>query len=118
MKWEVIFHDDFEKEILDMEREVRVALVSAANLLREFGPGLKRPHADTLKGSKYANMKELRFEVKNTVWRVAYVFDPRRQAILLAAGMKQGRNEKRFYKRLIAVADRRYAEYLDELGKG
>jgi hypothetical protein len=30
-------------------------------LLREFGPALKRPHCDTLKGSRHANMKELRF---------------------------------------------------------
>ena len=96
MKWEVIFHDDFEKEILDMEREVRIALVASANLLKKFGPGLKRPYADTLKDSKYANMKELRFEVNNMVWRVAYVFDPRRRAVLLAAGMKQGRNQRRF----------------------
>ena len=61
MPWEVIFHDDFEKEIMEMGRDVRVALLAAANLLGEFAPGLKRPHADTLKGSKYANMKELRF---------------------------------------------------------
>ena len=59
MKWKVIFHDDFEKEIPEMERDVRIALISAANLLKEFGPGLKRPYADTLKGSKFANMKEL-----------------------------------------------------------
>ena len=117
MKWKVIFHDDFEKEILEMERDVRIALISAANLLKEFGPGLKRPYADTLKGSKFANMKELRFDVNKTVWRVAYAFDPRRQAVLLAAGMKQGRNQKRFYERLIAIADRRYAEHLNQLGK-
>ena len=118
MTWKVIFHEDFEEEVLEMKREVRVALVSSARLLEEFGPDLKRPHADTLKGSKYANMKELRFRVNKAVWRVAYAFDPRRQAILLAAGMKQGRNEQRFYERLIALADRRYADHLDKSGKG
>ena len=55
--------------------------------------------------------------MNRTVWRVAYAFDPRRQAVLLAAGMKQGRNQKRFYERLIAIADRRYTEHLNQLGK-
>ena len=118
MTWKVIFHDDFAREVMEMEKGIRKELIGKIHLLEEFGPELKRPHADTLKGSKYANMKELRFEVKNTVWRVAYAFDPRRQAILLAVGMKQGRNEKRFYERLLTLADRRYADHLYKLGKG
>jgi len=32
------------------------------SLLQEFGPQLGRPRVDTLKGSRYANMKELRFK--------------------------------------------------------
>ncbi len=115
MAWKVIFHDDFAKEIMDMEREVRTELIGRIKLLEEFGPELKRPYADTLKGSKYANMKELRFTVGNTVWRVAYAFDPKRQAVMLAAAMKQGRNQKRFYERLITLAERRYVEHLDNL---
>jgi hypothetical protein len=35
-------------------------------------------------------MKELRFKVAHGVWRVAFAFDPERQAILLVAGNKAG----------------------------
>jgi hypothetical protein len=33
-------------------------------------------------------MKELRFDADNGVWRVAFAFDPNREAILLVAGDK------------------------------
>lgn len=76
---------------------------------------MKRPGADTLAGSKHANMKELRFEAAGGVWRVAYAFDPDRKAILLVAGNKSGVSQKRFYKSLIARADQRFDEHLAAL---
>jgi len=76
---------------------------------------LGRPHADTLAGSAYANMKELRFDADDGVWRVAFAFDPARQAILLMAGDKAGVAQKRFYKALIAKADGPFAEHLETL---
>ena len=65
--------------------------------------------------SLFANMKELRFEAGDGVWRVAFAFDPERTAILLVAGDKSGGSEKRFYKALIAKADMRYQAHLDRL---
>jgi hypothetical protein len=62
-------------------------------------------------------MKELRFTAAGGVWRVAFAFDPVRQAILLVAGDKAGVSEDRFYRRLIATADARYARHLAQLGK-
>jgi hypothetical protein len=81
-----------------------------------MGQKLGRPHVDTLKGSKFANMKELRFRASNGVWRVAFAFDPKRSAILLVAGDKSGTSEARFYKRLIASAEARYKAHLQRLG--
>lgn len=63
--------------------------------LREYGPALGRPEVDTLNGSKHANMKELRFRADGGVWRVAFAFDPERNAILLVAGDKSGTSEKK-----------------------
>lgn len=60
-------------------------------------------------------MKEPRFEWTGEVWRVAFAFDPKRQAILLTAGDKAGADQRRFYKRLIAVADTRYDDHLAAL---
>lgn len=91
-------------------------MLAHAMLLREFGPQLGRPTVDTLKGSKHSNMKELRFDWDRGVWRVAFAFDPKRLAILLAGGDKGGVDQKRFYKRLIATADHRFDEYLSALG--
>ena len=58
-------------------------------------------------------MKELRFEAANGVWRVAFAFDPRRQAVVLVAGDKSGVSPLRFYRSLIARADMRYQAHLD-----
>jgi len=81
--------------------------------LEEHGPALGRPHADTVRGSRFANMKELRTQVGGRPLRTFFVFDPRRTAILLIGGEKTG--ETRFYERMIAIADRLYATYLEEL---
>ncbi len=85
--------------------------MARAGLLGQFGPQLPRPYADTLGGSAYSNMKELRAPVGKQVWRIAYAFDPKRRAILLCAGNKESANQKGFYEHLIAVADRRFAKY-------
>ncbi len=114
MPWKVIFHEDFLGEFKAFEESVQDALLMKIGLLAEYGPQLKRPHADTLAGSKFANMKELRFTVGKEVWRAAYAFDPKRRAIILAAAMKRGRNQKRFYRQLIALAEERYARHLKE----
>lgn len=85
-------------------------------LLHEaFDPEFGRPWADTLKGSRHSNMKELRFKADDGVWRVAYAFDPKRQAVLLVAADKSGGSEKRFYKQLIDKADRRFTQHLKDL---
>lgn len=115
MSWTVLFHEEFDLEFQDFVEGLQDELLAHAKLLQEFGPQLGRPSVDTLKGSKHANMKELRFEWKREVWRVAFAFDPKRQAILLAGGDKGGADEKRFYKKLIATADRRFDAYLASL---
>ncbi len=113
MPWTVINHDAFDAEFEALPYPVRVELLAATGLLETYGPTLSRPHADTLAGSKYSNMKELRFNADNGVWRVAFAFDPARQAVILVAGDKSGVAQKQFYKGLIAKADRRFTDYLN-----
>lgn len=109
--WQVEFHRDFDPEFDALPEEVQDEIRAHAGLLEEFGPRLGRPHADTLKGSRHANMKELRFDAADGVWRVAFAFDPKRKAILLIAGDKSGLSEKRFYRQLIAKADQRFDDH-------
>ena len=115
MRWHVLFHMDFLDEYNEFAPEVQDELAAMAELLSAVGPLLRRPHADTLNGSSFANMKELRFDVNDGVWRLAYAFDPERRAILLVAGNKSGVSSNRFYKALIAKADTRFASHLNEL---
>lgn len=115
MTWTVRFHDAFEGEFDELHEDVQNEILSLMGLLKEFGPRLGRPRVDTLKGSAHANMKELRFDAADGVWRVAFAFDPKRQAILLVAGDKSGGSEKRFYQRLIAKANIRFDEHLKSL---
>ena len=105
MPWTVRFENEFEGEFRDLQVEVQDQLLAAARLLASYGPQLGRPYVDTLKGSKYLNMKELRFDAAGGVWRVAFAFDQRRQGILLVAGDKAGIGQGRFYQQLIAKAD-------------
>jgi len=114
MTWDVLFHEDFEAEFDEFSQEVREELLARAGVLAEFGPSLGRPTVDTLNGSKHDNMKELRFKADDGVWRVAFAFDPKRKAILLAAGDKSGGSEDRFYKRLIKKADDRFDSHLGQ----
>jgi hypothetical protein len=117
MSWDILFHDDFATEFAALAQPLQDELLAHALLLRDFGPGLGRPTVDTLKGSKHPNMKEMRFAWSGEVWRVAFAFDPERQGILLVGGDKGGADQRRFYKRLIAVADSRFDGHLATLKK-
>ncbi len=107
-----IFPRRIRAEFDAFDPEVQDELLAHANLLKEFGPLLKRPAADTLHGSKHDNMKELRFKAADGVLRIAFAFDPEQKAILLVGGDKSGGSEKRFYRQLIKQADARFDRHL------
>lgn len=113
--WTVLFHAEFDAEFHGLDEDLQDELLAHAKLLQAFGPNLGRPTVDTLKGSKHANMKELRFNWHRQAWRVAFAFDPQRRAILLVGGDKGGADQKRFYKQLIGAADRRFDQFLAAL---
>lgn len=94
----MIFHKAFEGEFGALPEAVQDELLAHAKRLETLGTHLKRPRADTLNGSKHANMKELRFEADDGVWRVAFAFVPEQKGILVVAGDKSGQSEKRFYR--------------------
>lgn len=111
MSWAVEFHPDLADEFVTLPEAVQTDLLAHVAYLREFGPTLGRPTVDTLKGSGIANLKELRFAGDGGVWRVAFAFDGSRVAVLLAAGDKGGRDQARFYKALIRLAEERWSTW-------
>ena len=117
MAWHVTTTDDFDDWFALLGETAQVEVIAKVELLKLFGPALKRPHADTLNGSAHANMKELRADTADQAIRIAFAFDPERKAILLVGGEKQGVGQKRFYKQLIVKADRLYSVHLRQLHK-
>jgi len=113
--WDVEYTDEFGEWWGDLDAEERKSITASVGLLEQLGPALSRPHADTMKGSRHANMKELRTQHQGRPIRIFFAFDPRRSAILLVGGDKSG--DKRFYEKLIPEADRLYDEHLEELKK-
>lgn len=109
MPWEAEYTDQFEEWFSDLSEEQQEDVVLAVEALEERGPVLGRPFADTVSGSRHANMKELRPPEGNL--RVLFAFDPRRMAILLLGGDKTGR-WREFYEETIPVADDLYDEHL------
>lgn len=117
MRWVVEVADEFAPEFAQLYEDVRTEILAVARLLQQFGPQLGRPRVDTLEGSRHANMKELRFAAAGGEWRVAFAFDPKREAILLVAGDKSGGGQRRFYRELIRKADARFDAHLQRLKK-
>jgi hypothetical protein len=113
--WEVATTDEFDGWFADLGEGAQVEVIAKVELLKLLGPRLGRPHADTLVGSKHANMKELRADSRDQVLRIAFAFDPDRSAILLLGGNKAGVSQKRFYKQLIARADALYDAHLKRI---
>ena len=115
--WSVATTSNFDRWFAQLDEDAQAEIIAKVNLLKLFGPRLGRPHADTLKGSKHANMKELRADTKDQVLRIAFAFDPKRSAILLVGGNKAGVGQKRFYKDLIAKADALFDAHLAAMRK-
>lgn len=112
MQWQVETTDVFDEWLSSQDIAVQEKILASLLLLAEYGATLGRPHSDTIKGSKFANMKELRIQVKGDPYRAFYAFDPVRCAIVLCCGNKS--NDKRFYQKMIALADDLYQAHLDQ----
>ncbi len=112
--WDVITTDRFDEWFDSMDDNDRANIIAGMLLLEAKGSALSRPYADTVEGSKFSNMKELRIQSKGKPLRAFFAFDPKRKAVLLCAGNKSG-NEKRFYKRMIPLADKEYQNHLESM---
>lgn len=108
--WDIEVTDQFEQWWDALSVEEQQTIDAAVGLLEQRGPGLGRPLVDTVKGSRHANMKELR---AGTI-RILFIFDPRRVAMLLLGGDKRDRWQE-FYAEMIPIADNLFDEHLAEL---
>jgi len=113
MAWEIEFTDEFDLWWSCLIPEEQNSIADMVYLLNEFGPALSRPHADTIRGSRFPNLKELRVQHQGRPYRVLYAFDPRRVALLLIGGDKTGNN--RWYEEFVPKADAIFEAHLREI---
>ena len=111
--WEVEYTNEFKAWWDTLDEDAQDSIAKDVERLQAHGPGLGRPRVDTINGSKFSNMKELRTQHNGEPYRTFFAFDPRRCAILLIGGNKTG--DDRFYQRFIPFADKLYETYLEEL---
>jgi hypothetical protein len=116
--WEIVLDEAVDAWFLELAKtdpDTAAQVEAAINLLEQNGPALGRPVVDRVKGSTLHNLKELRpGSAGGTEIRILFIFDPLRQAILLAAGDKAG-DWTGWYRTNIPIAEERYARHLEEL---
>jgi len=115
MPWEVEVSDEFRDWYQSLTEDLRSSIATAVDRIEAHGPELGRPFADTLKGSRFSNMMELRVQHPGRPYRILFIFDPRRNAYLILGGDKSSSN--RWYEEAIQNADAIYARYLREVGE-
>ncbi|EGT4370761.1 type II toxin-antitoxin system RelE/ParE family toxin [Cronobacter malonaticus] len=106
MTWMVIFTDRFNDWYQQQPEGLQDRIAALLWNLRYSGPLVGRPLVDTVKGSRYPNLKELRVQYGGEPWRVFFAFDAERQAVVLCAGNK--RSQKHFYDALIRQAEEEF----------
>jgi hypothetical protein len=108
MRWQTKRTDEFNEWLETLSETERKRVSASIERLKALGPGSGRPLVDSVAGSKHSNMKELR---ATQTLRVFFAFDQRRKAVLLIGGDKAGKT-RRFYRQMIAKADRIYDAHL------
>ncbi|CUX22893.1 MULTISPECIES: type II toxin-antitoxin system RelE/ParE family toxin [Agrobacterium tumefaciens complex] len=115
MSYVVEYTNEFGAWWETLEESEHISIDAYVQKLEECGPRLPFPYSSGIHGSRHAHMRELRIQSEGKPLRIFYAFDPRRMAILLIGGDKTG--DKRFYDRMIPIADTLYDEHLTELEK-
>lgn len=115
MGWEVLISEDYAEWFEKLPQKDKAAIAADLEVLRHFGPQLGRPYVDQIKGSQFSNLKELRTKTAACLYRSLFAFDPDRRAVILCGGDKKGKDQEKFYSRLIAEADRIFKRHLEKI---
>jgi len=105
--------DEFLDWWQQLSQDQQESVADRVDLLANRGPDLGRPVVERIHSSRHHNMKELR-AARGGALRILFMFDPRRQVILLLGGDKSGAWEA-WYQQAVPEADELYDTYLNEL---
>jgi len=103
---------EFETWLEALDRREQRSVLQVVKLLEAAGVGLGEPWSTALQGARHP-LRELRPRRGASPLRIVYAFDPRREALLLLGGSKG--EDKRFYSRAIARAERLWEDHLAAL---
>lgn len=115
MAWTVEYTNEFGEWWISLSEKEHITISSHIEELEKRGPNLPFPYSSGVTRSRHGVMRELRIQSGGSPFRVFYAFDPSRVAILLIGGDKTG--DKRFYERMVPIADELYDVHLLELSK-
>jgi hypothetical protein len=101
--WDVEVTDEFKAWWSELTEAERISVERAVLLLEERGPHLPFPYSSKVNGSRHPGLRELRAQHQGHPYRVLYIFDPRRVALLLLGGGKTG--DDRWYEKNVPLAD-------------
>ncbi len=113
MAWDVEVTDEFKAWWNALTEAERISVERGVLLLEERGPHLPFPYSSGVSGSRHSAMRELRVQHQGRPYRVLYIFDARRVALLLLGGDKTG--DDRWYEKNVPLADQIYDNYLAEV---
>ena len=88
MAWAYETSDEFDKWVETLGQDERNEIAAMLNALAWAQTGWPAV-ANTLNGSMYPHMKELRGKTAAAVLRIAFAFDPERTAQVLCGGDKR-----------------------------
>jgi hypothetical protein len=111
--WDVEYTDEFEDWWGGLDSGEQDSVAHVVQLLVKEGPMLPFPYSSDIGSAKRHDIRELRIQHAGRPYRVLYVFDPRRLALLILGGDKTG--EPRWYELHVPRAEKIYDQYLAEL---
>jgi hypothetical protein len=113
-EWDVYLTDEVRVWVSALDDRSHQLVTQAIDILADHGPTLGRPMVDRIENSSIQNLKELRpGSAGRSEFRILFVFDPWRSAILLVAGDKAG-NWRQWYNQAIPRAEQLLEIYLKE----
>ena len=116
MEYVVLELEPYSDWFATLDEDDRVRVLATVQVLRAKGFNLRFPLSSGLEGSKYGVLRELRVQASGEPIRIAYAFDPNRQAVLLLGGNKAG--DDRFYRWFVPQAEKNWEDYLAWLKQG
>lgn len=110
--WDILETTEFSDWFAGLTGKQQTAVRLRVQIVNENGPSLGRPYVDSLRGSRYKGLKELRIASGGHL-RVLFIFDPMRRCVLLLGGDKAKDNMwNTWYTSAINKAEDIYEQHL------